>query len=43
VINPLNIEVPAPPPVEKEKSTSMVSLEDSVDDDVGDTVDILLN
>ena len=43
VINPSNIEVPAPPPVEKEKSTSTVSLEDSADDDVGDTVDILLN
>jgi len=36
VINPSNIEVPAPPPVEKEKSTSTVSLEDSADDDVGD-------
>jgi len=43
VINPSSIEVLAPPPVEKEKSTSTVSLEDSADDDVGDTVDILLN
>ena len=43
VITSSNIEVPAPPPVEKERSTSTVSLEDSVDDDVGDTVDIPLN
>ena len=35
VITPSNIEVPAPPPVEKERSTSTVSLEDSVEDDVG--------
>ena len=31
-----NFEVSAPPPVEKEKSMSKVSLEDSTDDDVGD-------
>ena len=43
VITPLNIEVPAPPPMEKEKSMSKVSLEDLAHDDVGDTVDILLN
>ena len=43
MITPSNIEVPAPPPVEKERSTSTVSLEDSVEDDVGDTVDIPLN
>jgi hypothetical protein len=42
-MTPSNIEVPAPPPVEKDKSMSKVSLEDSVDDDVGDTVDIPLN
>ncbi|KAF8967467.1 hypothetical protein BDZ97DRAFT_1803452 [Flammula alnicola] len=43
VITPSSIEVPAPPPMEKEKSMSNVSLDDSVDDDVGDTVDIPLN
>ena len=42
-ITPSNIEVPAPPPMEKETSLSRVSLNDSVDDDVGDTVDIPLN
>ena len=42
-ITPANIEVPAPPPMEKETSLSRVSLNDSVDDDVGDTVDIPLN
>ena len=42
-ITPSNIEVPAPPPVEKERSTSTVSLEGSVDNDVGDPVDIPLN
>ena len=31
-----NFEVSAPPPVEKEKSMSKVSLKDSTDDDVGD-------
>ena len=43
VITPLNIEVLAPPSMKKEKSMSKVSLEDLADDDVGDTVDILLN
>ena len=43
VITPSNIEVPAPPPVEKEKSMSKVSIDDSGEDDVGDTVDIPLN
>ncbi|KAF5321135.1 hypothetical protein D9619_000211 [Psilocybe cf. subviscida] len=43
VITPSSIEVPPPPPMEKEKSLSKVSLDDSVDDDVGDTVDIPLN
>ncbi|KAF8160084.1 fibronectin type III/BRCA1 domain-containing protein [Pholiota molesta] len=43
VVTPSNIEVPAPPPMEKENSMSQVSLNDSVDDDVGDTVDIPLN
>jgi len=42
-ITPSNIEVPAPPPVEKEKSRNRVSLDDSAEDDVGDTVDIPLN
>ena len=43
VIAPSNIEVPAPPPVEKDKTMSKVSLDDSVEDEVGDTVDIPLN
>jgi hypothetical protein len=43
VITPSSIEVPPPPPMEKEKSMSKVSLDDSGDDDVGDTVDIPLN
>lgn len=43
VINPSNIEVPAPPPMEKEKTMSQVSLADSAEDDVGDTVEISLN
>jgi hypothetical protein len=38
-----SIEVPAPLPVEKEKSMSKVSLYESVEDDVEDTVDIPLN
>lgn len=41
VITPSNIEVPPPPPVEKEGSTSNVV--DEGEDDVGDTVDIPLN
>ena len=41
---PSAIEVPAPPPVEKEPSmSSNLSLEESVDDDVGPTVEISLN
>ncbi|KAF9553268.1 hypothetical protein CPC08DRAFT_754320 [Agrocybe pediades] len=43
IINPANIEVPAPPPMEKEISMSRISLDDSAEDDVGDTVDIPLN
>jgi hypothetical protein len=43
MVTPSSIEVPAPPPVEKEKSMSKVSLYESVEDDVGDTVDIPLN
>jgi len=43
VIAASSIEVPAPPPMEKEKSMSRVSLDDSAEDDVGDTVDIPLN
>lgn len=43
VITPSSIEVPPPPPMDKEKSLSKASLDDSVDDDVGDTVDIPLN
>ena len=38
-----NIEVLTPLPEEKEKSMSKVSLDDSVEDEVGDTVDISLN
>ena len=40
---PSAIEVPAPPPVEKEPSFSSVSLAESTDDDVGPTVEISLN
>ncbi|KAF8076858.1 fibronectin type III/BRCA1 domain-containing protein [Lyophyllum atratum] len=40
VITPSSIEVPPPPPVEKERSVA--SLDDG-EDDVGDTVDIPLN
>ena len=43
VITPSSIEVPAPPLVEKERTTTRASLDDSADDDVGDTVDIPLN
>ncbi|KDR84344.1 hypothetical protein GALMADRAFT_111621 [Galerina marginata CBS 339.88] len=43
VVDPSNIEVPAPPPVEKERSMNRVSLDESVEDEVGDTVDIPLN
>ena len=43
VVSPSSIEVPAPPLVEKERTMSRVSLDDSADDDVGDTVDIPLN
>ncbi|KAJ3514564.1 hypothetical protein NLJ89_g2300 [Agrocybe chaxingu] len=43
VVTPTSIEVPAPPVVEKEKNLSRVSLDESGDDDVGDTVDIPLN
>ena len=43
VVTPSNIEVPAPPPMEKERTTSRASLDDVGYDDVGDTVDIPLN
>ena len=43
VLTPSGIEVPAPPLVEKERTTTRASLDDSADDDVGDTVDIPLN
>ena len=43
MIVPLSTEVPVPPLVEKEKSMSKVSLYESAEDDVGDTVDIPLN
>jgi hypothetical protein len=42
LVTPSSIEVPPPPPVEKERSFSNISLE-SGEDDVGDTVDIPLN
>lgn len=42
VITPSAIEVPPPPPVEKEHSPSNISA-DELEDDVGDTVDIPLN
>ncbi|KAG5644803.1 hypothetical protein DXG03_007625 [Asterophora parasitica] len=41
VITPSSIEVPPPPPVEKERSVSNISLDDG-EDEVGDTVDIPL-
>jgi chitin biosynthesis protein CHS5 len=43
VVTPSSIEVPAPPLVEKERTATQASLDDSTDDDVGDTVDIPLN
>ncbi|KAF8165887.1 hypothetical protein B0H34DRAFT_254693 [Crassisporium funariophilum] len=43
VITPSSIEVPAPPPMEKERALNRISLDDSNEDDVGDTVDIPLN
>ena len=43
VVTPSSIEVPAPPLVEKERTATRASLDDSADDDVGDTVDIPLN
>ena len=44
VVTPSSIEVPAPPVVEKERTATRASvLDDSADDDVGDTVDIPLN
>ena len=43
VVTPSSIEVPAPPLVEKERMATRASLDDSADDDVGDTVDIPLN
>jgi len=44
VITPSSIEVPAPPPVEKERSMgSSVGTGDEVEEEVGDTVDIPLN
>lgn len=42
VVTPSSIEVPPPPPVEKERSTSHIPTDDG-EDDVGDTVDIPLN
>ena len=42
VVHPSSIEVPAPPPVEKELNMSRASLADSDDEDVGDTEDIPL-
>lgn len=42
VVTPASIEVPAPPPVEKENSASNASLDEG-EDEVGDTVDIPLN
>lgn len=41
VVTPSSIEVPPPPPVEKEQLSS-VSVDES-EDDLGDTVDIPLN
>lgn len=41
VITPSSIEVPPPPPVEKEQLTSVSA--DESEDDLGDTVDIPLN
>jgi len=43
VVTSSSIEVPAPPLMEKERMSSQASLDDSADDDVGDTVDIPLN
>ncbi|KAH9482152.1 Cell fusion protein cfr1 [Psilocybe cubensis] len=43
VVDPENIEVPAPPPMEKEKTMSQISLDDDGEDELGDTVDIPLN
>lgn len=40
---PSAIEVPAPPPIEKEPNFSNLSLAESADDDVGPTVEISLN
>lgn len=42
IITPSSIEVPPPPPVEKERSVSRSSVDDG-EDEVGDTVDIPLN
>lgn len=43
VATPSAIEVPAPPPVEKESSMSTISLSESTDDDIGATEEISLN
>ncbi|KAF9528038.1 hypothetical protein CPB83DRAFT_876167 [Crepidotus variabilis] len=43
IVNPSAIEVPPPPPVEKESSMSTISLSESIDDDVGPTEEISLN
>ena len=40
VITPSSIEVPPPPPIEKERTQSSM---DEGEDEVGDTVDIPLN
>jgi len=40
---PSVLEVPAPPPIEKELSFSNLSLAESTDDDVGPTVEVPLN
>lgn len=40
---PSSLEVPAPPPIEKEPSFSNLSLAESTDDDVGPTVEVPLN
>jgi len=40
LISPSSIEVPPPPPVEKERSTNTV---DDGEDEVGDTVEVPLN
>ena len=43
VVAPRSVEVPPPPPVEKELSTSGQLVEDGEGDDVGETEEISLN